>query len=351
MKKINVMKMIFLVSICMCAAGGCTAKTQEAVTENELDKVTFYGVKDPQISLIQIMADKLGYFEEEGLEIDNIYLPTVQDLAPLMVNGQAGIACATNYSAAVWKMNGAKIKIIAPLANIGGTQCVLINSEIKIEEPEDLEGLKIGFLSGSTQQLLFMRMCKALNLDTNSFEMVPLQFPDQLTAISNGQVDMIATTQPWITKTEDIMDVTVLCSGIESYIPGAKKKVDWCNTYSGIIVQNEWLMNNQETAKKIIRAMDKAAVYLNDNRESAVTILAEELEVTSDEMERMMKNNKYEVIVDDTYISTTSELLDYIKEGEMVKNGKDISVASYHDFSILKESLPDNYKSSIDLDN
>ncbi len=55
-----------------------TNSTQE--TKNEMEEITFYGVKDPQISLTQILADQLGYFEEEGLKLKNTYLPNVQDL-------------------------------------------------------------------------------------------------------------------------------------------------------------------------------------------------------------------------------------------------------------------------------
>jgi len=341
---------LIAVSAVMLLLGGCAIGEETVGEEAALKAVTFYGVKDPQISLMQILADKLGYFEEEGLRLQNIYLPTVQDLAPLMVNGQAEIACATNYSAAVWSMNGADIKIVAPTANIGGTQCILINSDIELTKPKDLEGLRIGLLSGSTQQLVFMRMCKELQLDKDSFSIVPLQFAEQLTAISEGQVDMIATTEPWITKTGSVMDVTVLCSGIESYIPGAEGEVNWCNTYSCIVVQRKWLEDNKEDLQKLIRAIDRAVAYVDDNREAAIQILAEELELTADEMKGMMKNNRYGVNVDDTYLSTSLELFHYITEENMINNQNNIEPKDYHDFSILKETLPNNCRVSVDFD-
>ncbi len=349
MRKRLFIKNTIFVLIIICILSGCTRYQGTVGEGSSLDVVTFYGVKDPQISLMQILADKLGYFEEEGLRIENVYLPTVQDLAPLMVNGQAQIACATNYSTAVWSMNGADIEIVAPTANIGGTQCILINSDIEITSPKDLEGLKIGLLSGSTQQLVFMRMCKDLQLDIDSFDIVPLQFAEQLTAITNGQVDMIATTEPWITKTQNVIDVTVLCSGIESYIPEASGEVNWCNTYSCIIVQKKWLENNKENMQKIIRAIDKAVAYVNRNRESAIEILANELELTTEEMKCMMENNKYEIAVDDTYLSTSEELFDYIKEENIVNNQNSIMLKDYHNFSILKETLPNNCKGIVDF--
>ena len=57
-------------------AGTSTDATADSNTDstsgaNEVTDLALYGVIDPQISAQQIIAEKLGYFKEEGLNITN----------------------------------------------------------------------------------------------------------------------------------------------------------------------------------------------------------------------------------------------------------------------------------------
>ena len=326
----KIMRVICLTILFGILCAGCASETGK---KNE--KIVIYGVKDPQISLIQILAQELGYFEEEGLEIENIYLSTVQDLAPIVINGQSQLTFATNYSAAIWKLNGADIDVVMPTANIGGTQCLLLDARIPLNSSKDLEGKKIGLLVGSTQQLLFRRMCDEMQLDRESFEIVPLPFAEQLTALSSGQVDMIATTEPWVTKTGKIMDVTLLCNGLESFLPDHEGVTNWCRTYSCLLSQETWLKENPESMKKIIRSLNRAVDYVNENYDSAVTILAKQFEVPREEMMQMMEHNVYVSKADDSYMSSIQELIDYILNENIVSNAGQLKMDDFHDFTIL----------------
>ena len=145
-----------------------TANTSEAamsmengeVGEPETTDITFYGVNDLQISAAMMIAENQGYFKEEGLNVECVYMANVPEIAAIMANGEAKIACANNYSTPTWVLNGAKCKVIAPTCNMGGTQCLLLRDGIEIESAKDLEGLTMGMVSGSTQYVTFRNMCK-----------------------------------------------------------------------------------------------------------------------------------------------------------------------------------------------
>lgn len=317
--------------------------TAEGVGAPESTKVTLYGVNDLQISAAMMIAENQGYFAEEGIDVECVYMANVPEIAAIMANGDAKIACANNYSTPTWVLNGAPCKVIAPTCNMGGTQCLLLRSDIEITSAKDLEGLTMGMVSGSTQYVTFRNMCKALDLDPDSFEITTLQFADQLSALSQGQIDIMAVPEPWVTKAETECDAFLLCSGTKSYIPGAEGDVLWCNMYATLNANDEWAAENPNTIAHILLAFQKATDFINNNRDEAVTILAEHIGMSEEDTAKIMTENIYLYGVDDTYVETAIALEEFMVEEDILPGGETIPFADYHDFSILRSVTPESY--------
>lgn len=331
-------------------AATTAASTAESTTEGgdelgapESTSIKLYGVNDLQISAAMMIAENQGYFKEEGLDVECIYLANVPEIAAIMANGDAKIACANNYSTPTWVLNGAPCKVIAPTCNMGGTQCLLLREDIKIESAKDLEGLSMGMVSGSTQYVTFRNMCKELEIDPESFEIVTLQFADQLSALSQGQIDIMAVPEPWVTKAQSECNAFLLCSGTKSYIPGAEGDVLWCNMYATLNANNEWAAENPNTIKHVLLAFQKATAFINDKREDAVKILAEHIGMTEEDTAKIMTENVYIYGVDDVYVDTSIALEQFMVEEKITPGGQTIPFADYHDFSILRSVTPDSY--------
>lgn len=62
------------------------------------DKIVAYGVIDPQISAQQIIADKKGYFKEEGLNVENKFVQAGGDISPLISGGEAQVSFESPYT-------------------------------------------------------------------------------------------------------------------------------------------------------------------------------------------------------------------------------------------------------------
>lgn len=352
MKKMSLLLAGIMVTAALLGGCGSTKTETKSSTDTEgfnadgapeTTDVTFYGVNDPQISAAQIIADKMGYFDEEGLNVTCQYMLNVPEIAAVMANGEAKIACANNYSTPTWVLNGADIVTIAPTTNMGGTQCLLLRKDLSISSAKDLEGMKMGMVPGSTQYVTFMNMCRDSGVDSTKIESVPLQFADQLSAISKGEIDIMAVPEPWVTKAEEEAGAQLLCSGTKSYIPGAEGDVIWCNMYACIDVQKDWLEENPETVRRILRAMDKATTYINENREEAVAILSESFGMSVENTTKIMEKNIYEFGVDDTYIDTSNALKEFMVEENITPGGQTLDFEVYHDFTLLREAVPDKY--------
>ena len=136
-----------------------SADSSEISLELSGETITFWGVNDPQISAQQIIADALGYFEEEGVDVDFQFLQTGTDMSSLMAGGEAVICCEAQYQTTTLKSNGVDYTILCPLANCGGTQCVVAAPDSGITTSADLEGATIAMSNGAGVNMAIKSMC------------------------------------------------------------------------------------------------------------------------------------------------------------------------------------------------
>lgn len=125
----NWKKMIAVVACAMTLTSvmaGCGQdKSKEASKDASSTEIVAYGVIDPQISAQQIIADKKGYFKEEGLNVTNKFIQSGGDMSSLISGGSAQVSFESPYTDIALAANGVGIKIVAPMANIGNTQAKL----------------------------------------------------------------------------------------------------------------------------------------------------------------------------------------------------------------------------------
>lgn len=336
------------IAACMCAAmtmsllAGCGAKSKTASNpEKEVNTYICIGTPDAQISAALTIADKKGFDIEEGVDLQIKFIQSGPDLAAVVAGGGCDIAFASNYSVMTWLNADLDMKVIAVNDNMGGTQAAAIRDEIKLSSPKDLEGLKLGLLPGSEVEVAFKRLCEDYDVDYDKIEKVAIQPADQLSAFEKGEIDILSCWEPWITYAEQ-NGGRFLLSGTKCAIDGVPENVDWMNIYSTISVSSKMLADNREDLAKVLRAINKATDFINTNRDEAVSILSEEFEIEKESLTNIMTRNIYEFGPSDTYVESQNWLYDYL-----VETGTLTKVMTYddiHDFSLLKETLPGNYK-------
>ncbi|UUZ92014.1 hypothetical protein LJK87_42240 [Paenibacillus sp. P25] len=71
------------------SAGTKTSAPSAASDVPEMKEVTLVGVRDAQISSQQIIADKLGYFKEAGLNVKSQLIESGPDIGPMVAGARA----------------------------------------------------------------------------------------------------------------------------------------------------------------------------------------------------------------------------------------------------------------------
>jgi sulfonate transport system substrate-binding protein len=317
------------------ASASESASPSAADAKPETTEVTLIGVRDAQISSQQIIADKLGYFKEEGLNVTSKLIESGPDIGPMVSGGSAPVSIQTNFMDIILKSNGIGVKIVAPLAQIAGTQAVVGAKDLKLTSAKDLEGKTIGIPNGADVKIAIDNMGKELGVDIGKIKFVNLAPSDAVVALQKGDIDAMACWEPFVTKAIQAGG-KFLFSGTKSELPDKQGPVNWMSVHTTMQVTDSYLEKNPNTVKAVLAALRKATDYINTNRDEAIKILAPELHLSEAELKEIMNRNVYSMDVDDTYVNGSNgpAVGEYLKSVGNIKTIPD--PASYHDLSLLK---------------
>ncbi|MDQ0873959.1 ABC-type nitrate/sulfonate/bicarbonate transport system substrate-binding protein [Paenibacillus sp. V4I3] len=311
------------------------AATAAAAAVPEMKDITLVGVRDAQISSQQIIADKLGYFKETGLNVTSQLIESGPDIGPMVAGGSAPLSIQTNFMDIILKSSNVPVKIVTPLAQIAGTQAVVGSKKLELKTSKDLEGKTIGIPNGADVKIAIDNMGKELGVDVSKIKYVNIAPSDAVIALQKGDIDALACWEPFITKAIQ-GGGKFLFSGTKSELPDKKGDVKWMSVHTTMQVSDDFIKKNPNTIKAVLAGLKKATDYINKNRDEAIKILAPELHLSVEELTQIMSRNVYSMEVDDTYVngSNGAAVGEYLKT---VGNIKTIPKPdTYHDLSLLK---------------
>ena len=323
-----------------CGDSGKSSGTTAASSDDGgLTPVTIYGVTDPQEAAQIVIAKEKGYFEEEGLDVTNKLIESSSDLPAYIASGEAPVSAESQYTCTEVAAQGVKLKTLMTNSNTSNTQGLILGKGQTIKSAKDLEGKKLGIMNGAGFMLAIQNMCEEMGVDINKIDIVYLSPSEQVAALENGSIDMMACWEPYMSQALDAGG-TLLFTGVKSYFPKKTGDVDWLNFYSTFEVTEDYYNENRDTCVKLVKAMTKATDYINANLDECAGIIAKELNNDKDAIYAIMAQNTYENIFDDTFEKAVNDMAQYMKDAGNIDNVPDFN--SYCDPSVLKEVKPEN---------
>jgi NitT/TauT family transport system substrate-binding protein len=223
------------------------------------------------------IANEKGFYAEEGVKFEEIRID-VNQTHQLLTTGQID---ATNFllSGLIQPLsNGLDVKI--PLGLHTGCIKVLAAPASDIKTAADLRGKRIGVAGLGAPPALMAQRCLArigINVGpaNGEVEWVIFAGPDLPLALERGQVDAIAINDPaaWIVekagKGRVIIDTTT-----DDYL-----KDEICCV---VEASAQVYKNHPEALAKFVRALQKAARYVEENPEETARLMAEKQYVAGD---------------------------------------------------------------------
>lgn len=266
------------------------------------ETIKLWGVKDPNVSSQLVLAHKLGYFKDEGLNVAYRLLQsgTMMPREILRARVKPFAWTQTIITTLLLREQNIDVKVVAPLADISGTQQVIIRKESGIRSPHDLAGKKVGMAEGAAIYVALQNMAKDFRVDLSTIEFVNLLPQQQLEAFQRGKIDALSCWEPWTTRAVESGGVFYF-SGTSSNIPEYEGTVNWLIDQSMLMTTMDHIEQDQEMLCAIIRAMFKATQFITENLKDAARLLTGPLSIGYFEARHMLEHNQYTMRMDSMF--------------------------------------------------
>jgi NitT/TauT family transport system substrate-binding protein len=244
------------------------------------------------------IADKKGYFRDEGLEVKVVNFRSAADMvAPLgagQIEAGAGSASAGLYNAVA---RGIKIKMVADKASsppgYGATKILVRKDHVengRYRELKDLKGMKFAMNApGVSNTSTLNTLLKSAGLKYSDVETVDMPLPDHVAALKNKSVDASASVEPGPALAVRNGDAVVIKSDDE-VLPNHQIAV--------LLYAEDFAAKQPPAARAFMRAYIRAVRFYNGalnngrldgpNADEVIAILAEATPIKSREIYKLI---------------------------------------------------------------
>lgn len=268
------------------------------------------------------LANKLGYFKQEGLTVTIDPVTQSPQAIPDMVHGTIAIISGANYVSffEAQAKGTVSFKVLAE-----GVTCqpdtfgIAVLPSSGITKPADLAGKTIAVnVLSNIQTLTLDAVLKADGVNPASVHYVVVPFPNMVAALKAGQVSAISAVQPFLTgaeATDGATQVVSSCDGPVAHMP-----------MSGYFATQTWAQQNPNTARAFQTALLKAQAYANANPAAVKSILPSYIKITPQAASKVTLG---------TYPSTLDpaelqQVLTLMKSGGLPTTGLSASALLFH---------------------
>jgi NitT/TauT family transport system substrate-binding protein len=244
-----------LAALLMAVAAVCIAPAAQAQ-----DKLRV-GILPFSESLGAVMADKLGYFKAEGIEVEMSKFNAGALALPLVQAGKLDIAFSNTVSTLQAMEQGLDATILAPGAVVrtktpDSTSALLVLKG-SVKSPKELEGKRIAVnVINSSAWLYMVAYLDKHGVDRSKVRFVEIPFPQMNDPLLNKQVDAISQVEPFTT----IMLQTGKVEAFGYTYVEAQPNAD----ITQYIALTEWVKKNPGLAQRFARAVRKGCEYVNN---------------------------------------------------------------------------------------
>ncbi len=257
-----------VVGIILCLAlsvlAGC-GKDRAGADDGKLEKVQVVLDWTPNTNHTGLYAAKeLGYFKEEGLDVD-IILPGESGADAVVASGEVQFGVSNQESVTQARVNGVPLVSIAALIQ-HNTSGFASPADHGIKTPKDFEGKTYGGWGSPVESAMIESLMKETNADFSKVTVASIGNADFFTAM-NQNIDFAWIFYGW--------------TGVEAELRNEPLNMVWLTDYSDkldyytpVLATNEKLISQKpELVKKFLKAVSRGYQYAIENPEEAADLL------------------------------------------------------------------------------
>ena len=212
------------------------------------------------------VAKDLGYFKEEGLDVEIVQPPEGSTTALIGAGGaEFGISFQDTLAKSFANENPVPGTAVAAILQ-HNTSGIISLKEKGIDSPKKLEGKKYATWEDNIEQAILKKLVTDDKGDFSKVKLIPYTITDVVTGLKTD-VDAV-----WVYYAWD--GIATERAGLQTNFLKIRDYGEELDYYSPVIIaNNDFLKKNPEIAKKVLKAIKKGYEYAMKNPEESAKIL------------------------------------------------------------------------------
>ncbi len=278
---------------------GCQKSTSQSPEQNSTSpaqKITFAYTYQPQSTLVHVAVAK-GYFVEEGLDVQSLMQTYGKAALQSVIENKADFATVAETPVMFNVLKGEKIFVIANIEASSMNNGIVARKDAGIAVPGDLKGKCIGFTPGTTSDFFLDSFLTANGLTRKDIRPVALKPEEMLDAILARNIEAVSTWNYPLTQIRQQLG----SNGTIFY-----DREIYTETFN-VAARQDFVRNNPEAVKRLLRALIKAENFVAKNPEAAQSIVSAATKIDHDLIREVWNAFNYHVALDQTLLLTLED--------------------------------------------
>lgn len=251
------------------------------------------------------VAERQGFFEEVGLEVELVEFSDGPSMMEAFASGHLDVAYGGLAPAAIWRGRGIPLRIVA--ATNSGGHVVLTTEDLDLETLSDLKGMKVATpRTGSVTDTLFrayaLKSLAGLDPD-GDLEISPGMPPDAMPAALyvTREIDACVTWEPFAAQALDQFDDARVLFNFSQHW---KEKYGQSYPVNVVSATESFISDSREALESLLRAHHRTQEFINQEVETANRLIGTELNLSEEVIARARENVGFDFRVDEDQAMT-----------------------------------------------
>lgn len=223
------------------------------------------------------LAEQLGYYEEEGLEVDLQDLQGGSKALTALIGGSIDVASGFYEHTIQMQIKKQSIKSFVQIGRSPGLVFLVAPDKTdEIKSLKDLKGTSVGVTApGSSTDMLVRYLLAKEGMDVDDVSVVGMGAgASAIAAMESGEIVAGVMLEPDITELEKRSGAPAVTLA-DMRTPEGVRAIYGIDTWSSscFYAKSEWLEQNPETAKKLARAMTRTLQFIAEHDGAEIAAL------------------------------------------------------------------------------
>lgn len=227
-------------------------------------------------SLPLFIAEEKGFLREEGIAYEAVPIATSNQLVDGVIanNLDAFIEASAVPVLAVEVQSPGRLKVfsVSTITKKAPFDALLVKNDSPIKTLSDLAGKGIGVFPGSTATVLLKKYLSDKGVDITGITFTPIPPQNQLAALQDGSIDVLHAYEPTTA-------IALSGGGYRQLFGSVYADMLEPNPQGVAAISSRFLQEHPDIAQKVIRALERAMIFMREHDAEARQIMAKRLKL------------------------------------------------------------------------